>query len=551
MKRAIRLRGAAGKTRTETYMGQEHLVVPVVGLVEGVIWAVNAETPELVLAEDMAIAPAGWNGRPCFVDHPADEDENKISGNNPEALENLAFGTLFHANSGDDVLQTKKLKFEAWLNKAKAVDVPGAEDIIRRLEAEDPDDIVEISVGVFVRAEEVKGEYDGIKYFGIWRNIVPDHLALLPAGVKGACSVEMGCGAPRAASVHLVTERGLERIGDENMTVPNKDKRSLRDRLVDLMPSLKLRTNAGEDGSISDGELRNRLDSAIRAVEPGYYWIDDVFPEQSLVVYTVAPEEKWEMYQRSYALDANNNVTLNDDRVVVEPTLTYTPTGTTSDEPVTAAAASSCGCGSTTNGGNMKKEQRIAALIAASKGRYVETDKTWLMQVPDERLTALEQNSDAGPKGDPIPGAPTGDTGSQRNDPPPPAPAQPRNDPPPPAERRDNAVPRTAEEFLGTLPADVADSVRQGMRIAEQRKAASIKALKDTGRCKLTDAELNGRTQDQLDQLVELAGVRMTPQAVDFSGQAPRAAEQHNESNEPPKAPSFYDAVRANAANQK
>lgn len=342
------------------------------------------------------------------------------------------------------------------------------------------------------------------------------------------------------------------------MTVPkdkDKDKRSLRERIVDLMPSLRLRTNAGEDGSMSDGELRNRIDTALRAVEPGYWGIDDVFQEQSLVVYAVAPEDKWELYQRGYTLDADNMVTLNDDRVKVEPTLIYKPTPTATDahppQPPTAAA-SSCGCATTNGGNSMTKDQRIAALITNSKGRFTDADKTWLNAVPEDRLAALEQNSDAGsgPKGDKIPDAPTGgNQGGTRNDPPNPNPPKKED---PPSDRQASAGPKTAEEYFSTMPPAMADSIRQGMRIAEQRKASSIKALKDTGRCKLSDADLNAKTQDDLDQLVELAGIKMTPQAVDFSAQGPRALEQNsNENNEPPKAPNFYETVRTANANRK
>ena len=48
------------------------------------------------------------------------------------------------------------------------------------------------------------------------------------------------------------------------------------------------------------------------------------------------------------------------------------------------------------------------------------------------------------------------------------------------------------------------------------KKEATIKALKDTGRCKMTDEVLASKTQAELDQLVELAGAPKA--AVDFSG---------------------------------
>ena len=539
-------------------MGQEHLVVPVVALVEGVIWAVNAETPELVLAEELAIAPAGWNGRPSFVDHPSDEESNKVSGNNPETLESKSFGILFNADPSERVLADKRLRFEAWLNVEKATDVDGAQDIIARLEANDPEDVVEVSVGVFVRAEDSKGKFDGQPYEGIWRNIVPDHLAFLPKGIKGACSVEMGCGAPRVASVHLVTAQGLTRIGDETMTVPAttppappKDKRTLRERLIDLIPSMKFRVGAGESGTMSDQDLRYSIDTALRAVEPGYWGIDSVFPEESLVVYSCMPTDVYQMFQRGYTVNADGTVALKDDRVEVVPTTIYQPLTATAahTQPPTVAAQPSCGCGNH-GGDSMNKTERIAALIAGSKGRFTDADTTWLNGVPEDRLTALEAQS-ASPQGQLIPGAPTGPNVPPNPQPPNPQPQNPNPQPPNPASepaqnttaQNTTAQPRDAESYLATLPPDVADSVRQGMKIATQRKAASIKALKDTQRCKLTDVELTAMTQTQLDTLIELAGITTQPQAVDFSVQAPRMAAVNGD--EVPAAPDFFAAARA------
>lgn len=308
------------------------------------------------------------------------------------------------------------------------------------------------------------------------------------------------------------------------MTVP-KDKRGLRERLADLV---KFRGNAGENGAMSDADLRNMIDTAIRAVEPGYWGIDSVYPDQNLVVYSVMPEDRFIMYQRGYTI-TDNTVTLNDDRTEVEPVLTFTPVAATSSHQPPTVAAPSCGCA--TGGNAMTRDQRIAALITNSKGRFVETDRTWLANVPEERLKTLEM---ASPDGEPIPGAPT------RTDTPPPQ-QPPTPQAPPPQAPPQQPPPRDAESYFASLPKSVADSIKQGMRIAEQRKQASIKALKDTNRCKLTDAQMNEMTQDELDNLMELAGVSTQPQSVDFSVNQPRDLASQNEVQAPPD---FFAAAR-------
>jgi hypothetical protein len=198
--RHLHLLAAAGTIRTAIFEEREHVVVPVVALVEGVIFPVNADTPELVLLEEFGKTPQGWDGRPVMPDHPQD-DVRRISANDPKTLEEMAFGRVFHSK-----IDKKRLCMEAWIDPVRAEKV-GAEDQLKRIRN---GKMIEVSVGCFVVAEEKSGVWNGQKYSAIWREIVPDHLALLPEGTVGACSNEMGCGTPRRAAVHLVTAAGLQ-----------------------------------------------------------------------------------------------------------------------------------------------------------------------------------------------------------------------------------------------------------------------------------------------------------------------------------------------------
>ena len=59
---------ASATCRMEMYHGREHLVVPLVALMEGVIHAVNAADPEFVPAD--VLSTMGWDGRPVVLGHP-------------------------------------------------------------------------------------------------------------------------------------------------------------------------------------------------------------------------------------------------------------------------------------------------------------------------------------------------------------------------------------------------------------------------------------------------------------------------------------------------
>jgi hypothetical protein len=185
--RGLRLTGATGMLRTANYDGREHLVVPVVAMVEGVVWASNAPVPEFVPAEELADSYHQWNGRGCFAGHPT-EGDRRIPANQPAVL-TKSFGTIFNTASRDRILETRRLELEAWIDPSKADAVgPDAVAIVQRLQAGER---VEVSVGTFVAAEQKDGWWGEQEYHAVWRGLVADHLAFLAKGdrIGGGYSV--------------------------------------------------------------------------------------------------------------------------------------------------------------------------------------------------------------------------------------------------------------------------------------------------------------------------------------------------------------------------
>jgi len=176
--------------REDFFMGRKHLVVPVVALVQSVIHASNAENPELALAKDFGKQPAAWDGRPLTMNHPNIEGF-PIPANSPSTLETFQFGQIFNTSVKDN-----KLVVEAWIDLDRVEAMQGSvKSTVDRILA---GETIEVSTGFFADVDTVTGKFEGRTFSGIYRNFVPDHLAFLPDGVKGACSVEMGCGTPRA-----------------------------------------------------------------------------------------------------------------------------------------------------------------------------------------------------------------------------------------------------------------------------------------------------------------------------------------------------------------
>jgi hypothetical protein len=205
--RELHLRGATGAVRMASLHDVEHLVVPVVALMEGVIHAVNADVPEYVPIETLSAAPQLWNNRPAVLKHPV-RNGRQISANIPHVLEAQSLGSVFNA-----AIRGNKLVMDAYIDPARAEKL-GAGDMVRRLRAGES---VEVSVGAFVTTAAEIGEHNGKKYKARWQQIHPDHLAFLPDGI-GACSVKMGCGT-RAAESYLVTAEGFEDINPKHAHV--------------------------------------------------------------------------------------------------------------------------------------------------------------------------------------------------------------------------------------------------------------------------------------------------------------------------------------------
>jgi hypothetical protein len=519
----INLRGVTGLAREETFQGRPHVVVPVVALMEAVIWPVNAKSPEFVPVDVLSQNTSAWNGHPVVMNHPMENGE-PVSANQPHILESVAFGTIFHTSGGEKVLRSKKLEMEAWLDIEAAGRVGGeAQRVLERVRAGEN---VEVSVGAMVALKDQRGAYQGRPFSHVWTKITPDHLAMLSETDRGACSVAMGCGTNRVASarMHVLTSSGLE---PEDLSEDSTMKKTFLQMLRGLT-----RQVAAEEG-ISDVDLRRALDKAINAVEPAYWGIVEAYHADNVVIYQAMPEDKLLSIRRSFTVADDGSVTLNDDRQEVEPVTEWKPVAASDDTPQTEAPstpkAASCGCGGSnpepTGGSNdMDKNQRIAALIANPASHFAPGDEAVLAAFSDERLSALE--AALKPAETPAPVTPAVTAAASG------APAV--------------EAPVDEAKWLAGAPQSVRDAVARDQQRIAAEKTAVINVLKGAVNGAYTEAELTAMPLTDLQRLSKALGATTQPQAVDFAlAGAPRAASQ-NETIPPP--PSLNDRIKANRA---
>lgn len=298
--RAVHLRGALGATMTEMWEGREHLVIPCVALQEGVIHAVNAETPEYVGAAALSKAAATWNGRPVVLGHPT-KNGRQCSANSPEVLASHGFGFI---RAGK--MNGTRLGMEVLVDPAR-LEVLGQQALLADLRAGKQ---VEVSVGAHVVTKKKESTWNGKRYMAEWDEINGDHLAFLPGG-RGACSIEMGCGAHRAAS-YLVTAEGFEAQVDVKALIRSLMPRGWGDDEVkqDLREALYLVDPSARNGEV----VRVTNDKVIYCVYP---------PVDAAGVYPSVPV-KMAYWSRDYSFDtATQRFTVSGERTAVEPTTHY------------------------------------------------------------------------------------------------------------------------------------------------------------------------------------------------------------------------------------
>jgi hypothetical protein len=171
------------KVREESFGGRPYLVAPVVMLVEGVHHGSAGRV--FYPADELGKFAESWNGIPVAVRHPADENGNVISANDPQVIEEQVIGRVFNAWFDEN---GSKLKAEIWIdiNKANLLS-PGVITTLRS------GNELEVSTGLWFDRDGGASQWEGENFDTTVRNFRPDHLALLPDSV-GACSIDDGCG---------------------------------------------------------------------------------------------------------------------------------------------------------------------------------------------------------------------------------------------------------------------------------------------------------------------------------------------------------------------
>lgn len=499
----------ASLLRVETVRNHEYAVTPAVILVEGILQGALADVPELALASEFGKIPDAWNGRPVVVNHPRRND-SFVSAGIPDVFAQEVIGWIFNAR-----IEDSKLKCELWTNKTW-MEESGYNDIKENVENSTT---MEVSTGLFADIEQVSGVWNGEQYSGIWRNIVPDHLAIL-TNSPGACSVADGCGTSRTnqqilnygsspEELNKTQEQSMCKKAEVNQQTQNP---GVFQRLMSFMSSVKPQT-----AEMSTGDLSNAVQAALASVEKNYYLV--AVYDDRVVYETYKDEGGWIVMQRDFSVDATGVITIGSAAIQVRPKTDFVPVnvivneltaketpdanaeaqkiagteGTEGTEGTAAAAAGTGGAGETIPAEEVKTES--ASVTGVVEPKEVVTpainstpdNKEGVITLPEGKISVVLQNS----------------------------------------------APITLDTFLKNGTSEDVVRVNEALAVLAQRRKELIDSIISTPKNAFTPNELSVMKVNQLEKIAAFA------QKVDYSGNASPQVHSGNadiEGNSPPKA---------------
>ena len=424
-------------TREETLMGRNHLVVPVVALTEMVLQSSSSDVPELALAEEFGANPLAWNGRPIVVNHPELKGE-KVSASLPDVVDKEKIGEIYNT-----VLDDKKLKLEAWIDLERAEELGGIiSETVERLQ--NGEEVIEVSTGLFSNVEEKSGQFNGKEYEGVWRNVVPDHLAIL-SEATGACSIEDGCGAPRA------------NVAAASCSCPDQDDpaaaKSLFAKVRDKWNIFRI---AGT--GMTNEAKRSFLSAAIREkLGSNWVWLMAVYED------TVVFETDNGLFELGYSMSDTTVTFSEDEPAPVVAQVDFVPPLTVNEEGSLA----------------MDKDAFIDELITNESNEFKEEDKVWLKNLEEGHLKKFTPSA----KAEVIP-----DEGEPKDD------------------EGDEPAPVTLEQYIADAPAEVSAVLSEGIRLQEEKRSALVTGVIANEKNSFTKEQLEEMNTPTLENLAKLAG---------------------------------------------
>ncbi len=229
--------------RSETVNNVEYLVIPCVAVKEMVLNGILLPASEIARTGENGT----WNGLPVPVSHPRDADGWAVSARSKDQM--LASAGLFF-DASVDTADEHKLSGNIWVDLERAY--ARGTDVERALSQLRNGHSAEVSTAFYSEVEFLSGTFAGVEYFGVFRDILPDHVAILLDEI-GACSQEDGCGCPRANSMdadsylQMTTDHAARNASASTSKRARESAQSMTAKLLRLQFKQKTETKTKEN----------------------------------------------------------------------------------------------------------------------------------------------------------------------------------------------------------------------------------------------------------------------------------------------------------------
>lgn len=302
-------------TRKETLCGVEYEIFGIISNYgDTVVHPGNAPGPCLIPKSALISLAELRNGRFVVVNHPSYFGVDVPSTFNKTVIESHQIGFWFN-NYYDAVRNC--IRGEIWIDPIRAVQVTNGQEILDRLRLGQK---VEVSESNVCFSDPTPGQLNKQSYNEILQIMVPEHIAVLPNGIFGACSNKGGCGA----AINMSSSKE----GEQPMTITEKAKWIFRG-----LQGLGERNKTANQVLVTD--IWSLLETAIAAIEPAFWGVRNFDPDKGLVFYATRiimgdrydGKTETKVLMRTYSI-ANGVVTLGDGPVEVIATETYEPVAT-------------------------------------------------------------------------------------------------------------------------------------------------------------------------------------------------------------------------------
>lgn len=512
----------AASVRREQLNGEEHLVAPVVMLVEGTLAPSNSQYTQLALSSVFGrFEGRDWNGRPITLGHPKDTNGVAISANSGTVVEQEHIGALYNC-----FMDEQDLKGELWINLKRVEELDRAE-INNRITAMESGETVEVSVGVFVLTVDRKGVYKDEPFDQIWLESAADHIAVLAEGDIGACSIEDGCGAPR------INEKAVEMPKKKRKLDALKD--ILKGNKAESEPKPKANCECGGKGECQCGSKNTAqvfsINSSDKYAQFKKFYVNggsygDISSAVRIAAYTQDPDFAWlvEIYEdyfvyetwsqpgyfaRDYEVRDDGTITIGSEVTAVRPETTFVPVNIEVNQ--------------------MNVPELASSLIENGRTRFEESDREFLEGLSEDQLQKMQPTEETQPE--PV------DDPAQPNEPE----VKVKEEQDKPA-IEDQPQERSIERFLEAAPNEVREVVQEGLQARESKRkelTAQIKAFKGNP---FSDEELAAKSTTELSKIAAMA------HRPDYTGAAGSKQTPQRDALEANRPPQVFQIGKPNGA---